>query len=156
MKKLFITLCGIAVISSLSNFASAEDKGCPTKFTPEMKAKMEQKRAEMDKRLNLSPEQKEKMKAIHEASKTKIKPLFEKMKVEREKMKQLKDSSASKEEINAQRAKLKLIREQLKAIRTADFEKMQAFLTPAQQAEFNKMHDERKSHMESRKNKSDK
>ena len=176
MKKLFITLCGIAVLSSITGFASAEDKGCPKStpeiktgteqnrpefvgrhhFTPEMKAKFEQKRAEFDKKLNLTPDQKAKMKAVHQASRAQIKPLFEQMKAERAKMKQLESSSASKDAIAAERTKIHQIREQLKTIRKADFEKIQAFLTPDQQALFNKMHEERKNRMNSHKHNFDK
>jgi len=161
MKKLFITLCGIAVLSGLSNFAYAEGKGCPTdKFSPEMKgkmhqnftpeqreqmkAKMQQKKAEFEARLKLTPDQKEKMKAIHESAKCKIQPLFESMKTERAKLKQLKESGASQQEIQAQKAKVLKIREQIKAVRKSNFEQIQAILTPEQQKEFNKMHEEHK------------
>ena len=145
MKKLFITLCGIAVISGLSNFAYAEGKGCPTdKFSPEMKAKMEQKKVEFETRLNLSPEQKEKMKAHHQSSRVKIQPLFENMKTERAKLKQLKESGASEQVIKSQKEKIKQIRDQMKVIRKSNFEHIQTILTPEQQKEFNKMHEEHK------------
>lgn len=149
MKKLLITLCGIAVISGLSNFAYAEENACPKQFTPEMKAKMEQKKAEFDQRLNLTPEQKQKMKAIHESARVKIQPLFEKMKVERAKLEQLKTSGAAKAVLMAQHEKVKQIRAQMKVIRQSNFEQIQAILTLDQQKEFNKMHEE---HMNERKN----
>lgn len=160
MKKLFITLCGIAVISSISGFATAQEKGCPKNFSPEMKAKMEQKRAEFDKRLNLTAEQKEKMKAIHEESRIKIKPLFERLKTEKTKLNQLKASNAPAADIKNQKEKLHSIKAQLKEIRKADFEKIQSILTPEQQKEFNKMHEENKKnrmeHMKNRKGKFEK
>ncbi|HBG49481.1 MAG TPA: hypothetical protein DDW90_08285 [Cyanobacteria bacterium UBA9971] len=169
MKKLFITLCGVAVLAGLSNFAYAEGKGCPTdKFSPEMKgkmhqnftpeqreqmkAKMQQKKAEFEARLKLTPTQKEKMKAIHESAKCKIQPLFENMKTERTKLKQLKESGASQQEIQAQKAKTLKIREQIKAVRKSNFEQIQAILTPEQQKEFNKMHEEHKKNMNEHKN----
>ena len=144
MKKLLITLCGIVMLSGLSNFAHAEDKCHPDKFSPEMKAKMEQRKAEFEKRLNLTQEQKDKMKAIHEASRDQIKPLFESLKSEREKLNQLKSSGASEQEIQAEQQKAGIIRDSIKTIRKSNFEQTQAILTPAQQKEFNKMHEERK------------
>lgn len=148
MKKLFITLCGIAVLSGLSNIAFAEGMGCPNKFSPEMKAKMEQRKAEFDKRLNLTPEQKEKMKAIHQESRAKIKPLFECMKNEREKLLQIQSSStATQQDIQAQREKITHIKSEIKAIRKMNFEKTQAILNPEQQKEFKKMREEHKNKM---------
>lgn len=160
MKKLFITLCGIAVLAGLSDFAYAEEKGCHKNFSSEMKsgkgqnftpeqkeqfkAKMEQKKAEFEARLNLTPAQKEKMKAIHQASRTKIQPLFECMKIERAKLQQLKSSGASEQAIQEQKQKVKQIRDQIKVIRKSNFEQIQAILTPDQQKEFNKMHEENK------------
>ena len=171
MKKLLITVCGIAILAGLSNFAYAEEKGCPTnKFVPEMKgkmqqnkfefgkrqdltpeqkeqmkAKMQQKKAEFEARLQLTSEQKEQMKAIHESAKCKIQPLFENMKTESTKLKQLKESGASQQEIQAQKAKTLKIREQIKDVRKSNFEQIQAILTPEQQKEFNKMHEEHKN-----------
>ena len=144
MKKLFITFCGIVVLSGLSHFAYAEEKGCPNSFSPEMKAKMQQKKAEFEARLNLTPDQKEKMKAIHKSAKDKIQPLFECMKTERAKLKQLKTSGASEQQLQAQKQKIKSIREQIKTIRKSNFTQIQAILTPEQQKEFNKMHEEHK------------
>ena len=43
-------------------------------FTPEQKAKMEQRKAEMEKRLGITEEQKAQLKAIHEQSKEQIAP----------------------------------------------------------------------------------
>ncbi len=153
MKKLFITLCGVVVLAGLSNFVYA--KGCPCnapKFTPEVKAKMEQKKAEFDKRLNLSSEQKDKMKAIHEASKAKIIPVFEKVKFEKAKLKQLKQSGASQQELQAQHAKVRTLREQIKTLRQEDFQQVQAILTADQQKEFNKMHEEHKKEFKKHRN----
>jgi Spy/CpxP family protein refolding chaperone len=152
MKKLFITLCGIALLSSISGHAFAENTNCPAKnpptenmnrphkFSPEMKAKMEQKRAEFEKKLNLAPDQKTKMKAIHQASREKMKPLFESMKAERAKLEQLKTGNSPAKDIQAQQDKIRQIKDQIKAERKSNFEQVQAILTPAQQKVFNEMH----------------
>ncbi len=52
-----------------------------------MKAKMEQRKAEFDKKLNLTEDQKAKMKAIHESSKSKMHGLFEKLRAKKAKWK---------------------------------------------------------------------
>jgi len=140
MKKLFITLCGIAVLSSISVHAFAEDMNGPHKFSPEMKAKMEQKRAEFDKKLNLTPVQKDKMKAMHQASREKMKPLFENIRAERTKLEQLKSSNSSVKDIQAQEDKIHKIKDQIRAERKSNFEQTQTILTPDQQKVFNEMH----------------
>jgi|GEM_PF-4531362 len=152
MKKLFVTLCGIAVLSSLSGHAFAENTGYggdfsagEHKLTPEMKAKMEQKKAEFQQRLNLTTEQKEKMEALHQSAREKMRPLFESMKIEIKKMKQLGAASASEQDKKAQMAKIQSIRNQTKTIRESNFNQIQTILTPEQQKEFNKMHEERKN-----------
>lgn len=146
MKKMLTILCSAAVLASVSNFAFAEGKEFRGKnLTPEQKAQMEQKRAEFDARLNLTPEQKEKMKDFHQESKAKIEPIFAQIKVEKAKMKQLKESGASENEINIQMKKIHKLREDMKAIRKANFEQIQTILTPEQQKEFNKMHEEHKN-----------
>lgn len=152
MKKLLLTLFGIAVLSSASGFAYAEEFPHPDKFSPEMKAQMEQRKAEFEKRLNLTQDQKDKMKAMHEASRAKIKPIFESLKTEREKLNQLKScTTASKQEIKTQEEKVCSIRKEIRAIRKANFEQIQAILTPEQQKEFNKMHEEHKKHRKNKK-----
>ena len=163
MKKLAVTLCGMIVLTGLSSQVFAEGANCPPKnwqnenmdhqrqFPPEMKAKMEQKRAEFEQRLNLTPEQKEKMKAIHEASKEKMRPLFESIRAEKQQMKALGGTNASAENIQAEQAKLMDIKSRIRAIRKSNFEQVQAILTPEQQKEFNKMHEEHKKMFEQRK-----
>jgi len=146
MKKIFAVLFSTAILLSLSGmvFAKGGEMNCPMQNSPEMKAKMEQKKAEFEQRLNLTEDQKTKIKAIREQSREKIKPLFESMKVERAKLHQLKESGASQKEIDAQKTKLKMIREKIKEEQKANFEKVQSILTPDQQKEFNKIHEEHK------------
>lgn len=147
MKKLMLTLCTIAVLTGITNSAFANETGCKRNITPEMKAKFEQRKAEFEKRLNLTPEQKTKMDAIHQESRAKIKPLFDAMKVEKQNLVQLQACATTpKETIAAEEAKVQQLRTQIKAIRKENFEKTQAILTPDQQKEFNKMHEERKKH----------
>ena len=149
MKKLFVILCGIALLSSISGHVFAEDMNCQHKFSPEMKAKMEQKRDEFEKKLNLTDDQKEKMKAIHQASREKIRPLFENLKAERTKLNQLKFCNSPEKDIQAQQDKINNIKKQIKAERKSNFEQIQAILTPDQQKEFNKMHEQHKKHRNS-------
>jgi Spy/CpxP family protein refolding chaperone len=154
MKKKFVTLCSIAMLTSLSSSAFAQKDFSPHhKMTPEMKAKMEQRKEEFEKRLNLTPEQKEKMRAMHEASKEKIRPLFEQMRLEKDKLNQLRTSNASAQDIKLQEEKVFKLKSELRNIRKADFEKTQSILNPEQQKEFNKMHEEHKKEWKQRKGK---
>lgn len=163
MKKLLITLCGTAVLLSVSNFASAEGqkfeckrsgnfegKGPGYRFSPEKRAEMQKKRAEFRKKLNLTEEQQEKMKSLHEASREKMKSLFVELRKEKAKLKQLRDDGASKEKMKLQMQKIHKIKAQKKELRKTNFEKMQTFLTPEQQKEFNKMHEEHKKKMKNK------
>lgn len=153
MRKLFIAFCTMAVLSVVSNFATAEEMGCTGKFTPEMKAKMEQRRAEFEQRLNLTPEQKEKMKAIHQESRAKIKPLFESLRREKEKMQQLESCQPpSQKNIQNENEKISQIKSKIKDIRKINFDKTMAILNPDQQKEFIKMREEHKREKREMKN----
>ena len=153
MKKLLIALCGTAILFSISTFALAEGGKMHGKMTEEQKQKMEQKKAEFETRLKLTEKQKEQMKALHEESKAKIEPIFERLKLEKAKIRQLKQQGASEEELKAQMDVIRKLKAEKRAIRKANFEKMQALLTPEQQKEFNKMHEEHMQKMKKMKNK---
>lgn len=150
MRKLLLTLCGVAVLSSVSSFTSAEGGYNHGKMTEEQRQKMKQRRTEFRKKLNLNPEQQEKMKALREASRVKMKSLHEQLRREKAKLKQLREGGASEEEIKLQRQKIHKAKARKKEIIKANFEKMQTFLTPDQQKEFNKMHEEHKKKMKNK------
>jgi len=163
MKKLFVTFCALATLASFSGLAfAATDEGAgnfppaqgnhdkfqgfgPHKFSPEQKAQMEKRRAEIQKRLKLTEEQKAQMKTLHESAKVQIKPLFDQLRSEHEKMMQLRKSNASTDAIQAQREKIKALRDQIKSIRMSQKSKIDAILTPTQKEEFKKMHEEFKA-----------
>jgi len=153
MKKIFAVLFSTAILLGISSmvFAKGEDMNCGRQASPEMKAQMEQRKAEFEQRLNLTEAQKTKIKAIHEQSREKMKPLFDSMKVERTKLRNLKESNASQKDIDVQKTKIKKIREKMKEEKKANFDKVQSILTPEQQKEFNKMHEEHKKEFQKNK-----
>ena len=85
MKKILMTAAiGTALIfgAMSANAQPMDENGKPMppeyrhhrEFTPEMKAKMEKRKAEIEKRLKLTDKQKEQLKAIHEKAKAEIAP----------------------------------------------------------------------------------
>ena len=85
MKK-FLTLSAVSAVllfGALSANATPPEKGNPMyhhhqkfqkEFTPEMKAKMEKRKAEIEKRLQITEEQKILLKQAHEKAKAEIAP----------------------------------------------------------------------------------
>ena len=101
------------------------------------KAEMDKKRAEIDKRLKLTKEQKKKLEANRQQGHDKVKPIFE------EKQKKLEEIKTLKEDI-------KKLNEQANAYREENMKFFESILTEKQLKEFNKIKEEQKNEMEKR------
>lgn len=100
--------------------------------------------------LNLTPEQAQKAKEMRERSKSKIMPIVESLKTERQKLRQLKESNASQEEIKAQKDKVIALRKQAQQIREQNMKEFETILTPDQKVKFAKFKEERKVMMKNK------
>ncbi len=125
---------------------------------PEVKAEMERRKAEMDKRLNITEEQKAQLKSIHEKSRAEIAPkikqlseaeyelsVLDKRKLNSEKygiatLEEVKLSGKSAEEL---RAEIKTLKEEIREIKKANFEASQDVFTEKQKKELEKMRQEK-------------
>ncbi len=96
----------------------------------------EEKRIELQNRLNLTETQKEQAKTLREAAILEIKPLMEKIRAEYKIMKELQQAKASKEELQAQRDKMQTLRTEARSIREKHFAKFENILNSDQQKEF--------------------
>ncbi len=123
---------------------SAEDRA---KF----KAEHEKRKAEMDKRLNLTDEQKQKLDKNREADKKKMEPIINSIRAKKAQIRTISESGISDAEkskkIDALRADIKKDREKLHEIREANMQKFESILTPAQKTELQKMKQEREVKM---------
>lgn len=104
------------------------------------------KKAEFEKRLNLTDEQKAKAKAIREKGHQEMKPLMDKIKAKREEIKAIKLSKiaveAQNEKINALRGELKELRKQANELRMKNMKEFESILTKKQLKELKKMKEE--------------
>ena len=129
-------------------------------FTPEMKAKMEQRKAEIEKRLKITDEQKEQLKAVHEKAKAEIAPKitqladaeFEFEVLQKRQFNQEKYGIATLEEIQLSgksidelKNEIRQLRKEIREIKKANFEASQAIFTEKQKKELEKM---KKEHQE--------
>ncbi len=129
---------------------------CKCKKTPPTKEQMEKKREEFAARLQLSEEQKAQAKVIHEKGMQEMKPVMEKIKAEKCKIKAVKADTKLSDEKKA--AKIKPIKEEMKkcmqeakAIRQKNAKEFEAILTDAQKQELAKMKEEGRQKFEARK-----
>ena len=131
-------------------------------ITPEQKAAMDKRKAEMEQRLNITPEQKAQLKAIHEKSKAQIAPkikqlteaehelqVLEKKQINKkvygiDTLENVKLSGKSAEQL---RTEIKTLRGDIREIRKANFEASQAVFTDAQKQELEKMRKEHEKTM---------
>ena len=126
-------------------------------WTPEQKAQMEKRKAEMDKKLGVTEEQKAKLKAIHEKAKAQIQPKIKRLaEVDYElnviarkqfnsakfgvtTLENVKLSGKSQEQLKAEQ---KTLRNEIRDIRKACFEESQAVFTDEQKAILKQMSEE--------------
>ena len=125
----------------------------PRKFSPEQKAQMEAKKAEFEKRLNLTEEQKQTIEANKIKDREKMAPI---MKEIREKQKSFKaiDENANltaeqkQKEKQQVKAEIKALKAQADKYRQDNMKSFENVLTPQQKAEFEKIKKEQKQEME--------
>jgi len=174
MKKILMTT---AIAGALLFSAVGAEAHCPHKhkpcakpgfehmkkeWTPEQKAKMEQRRAEIDKRLNVTAEQKEQLKAIHEQSKAEIAPKIKQLteleyelgvlmkrdyNAKKYGIATLEEVQLSGKTVDELKNEIKTLKTEIREIKKANFEKTQAVFTDEQKQEFKKMREERMEKM---------
>ncbi len=127
-------------------------------FTPEMKAEMEKRRAEMDKRLGITEEQKAQLKSIHEKSKAEIAPKIKQLTeaeyelgvLEKRQFNQAKYGISTLENVQLSgksadelKNEIRALKHDIHEIKKANFEASQAIFTDKQKKELEKMRQEK-------------
>lgn len=152
MKRTLLALSIIAALGLNSLGAKAEPsknfdsdfKNCKTEFCKKVKAESDR----ISKELNLTETQKTQAKHLRESARSTIQPLFQQMRTERQKLRELRQSNASADTISIQKEKLKALHLQLQTLRKDHMQKFEAILTPDQKAKFEKVIAEKKAKME--------
>lgn len=113
-------------------------------MNPEMKAKMEQKKAEFDKKLGLTDEQKTKAEQIRKDGFEKMKPVMDQIKVKRDEIKTIRENgSLTQAEANAKvqalHKEIGELKAQAKEIRKQNMQDFEAILTDKQKKTLEKM-----------------
>lgn len=166
MKKILITT---AIAGALLFSGVSAEAHCPHKHKPcfdvkneqikkEWLKKQEQQRAEIDKRLKITAEQKEQLKAIHEQSKAEIAPKIKQLTELEHELKVIKQREYNAEKygiatleevqlsgksVDELKKEIKTLRNEIREIKKANFEKTQAVFTEEQKQEVKKMREER-------------
>ena len=125
------------------------------KAQPPSKAEMEAKKAEFEKRLNLTEEQKAQIEKNKQDDREKMKPIFDKMKENKAKIREIhKDTSLSPEDkvLKSAEFEKELIDLKVKAneLRKENMKNFERVLTDEQKTEFSKIKEEQKMEMEKR------
>ena len=116
-------------------------------MNPEMKAKMDEKRAEFDKKLGLTDEQKAKSEQIRKDGFEKMKPIMDQIKVKRDEIKTIRENgSLTQAEANAKvqalHKEIMELKGQAKEIRKQNMQDFEAILTDKQKKTLEKMKQE--------------
>ena len=132
---------------------------CENKYI--RKAEMEAKRAEFEKRLELTDEQKKQIQDNKIKDREKIKPILEQMRVKHEEYKQIdEDATISAEDKDKKkqqlRAELKELKVKADNCRKENMKNFESLLTEKQKKEFEKIKKEQKKEFEKRKKSFDK
>lgn len=139
-----------------------EFKGPPPEFNKHKfhhgpsKAEMDAKKAEIDKRLNLSDKQKKQIEENRIKDIEKVKPIFDEMKAKKHEMRMLNfDTNLNAEQKEAKKVELQSQIDDLKAkadvYRQENMKNFESILTSKQKKEFSKIREEQKQEMEKRK-----
>jgi Spy/CpxP family protein refolding chaperone len=148
MKKFIVTVSVASLIAGSLCTAFAENN---KNFGPDHKqGNFQQCKMELKNELNLTEEQAAKAKAMREQSREKMKPYFEQIKTERDKLKQMREQNASQEELTKQREKVAALMKQAKEIHKQNLANFESILTPEQKVKFEA---HKKQRMEQMKNK---
>ena len=133
-------------------------KGHPDMMRPPFHSKeeMQAKKAEIDKRLNLTDKQKQQIEKNKQKDREKIKPVMEKMKAKHEELHKIyTDESLTKEQkdkkAEAVKKDLNKLRTQADNCRKQNMKNFESVLTKDQKIEFEKIKQEQKAEMEKRK-----
>ena len=119
------------------------------------KAEMEAKKAEFEKRLNLTEEQKKQIEENRKKDHEKIKPIFEQMKNKKIELRRIRrDNSISHKDkdkkIKKLKSEIKVLNEKADEYRQENMKKFESILTEEQKQEFAKIKEEQKKEMERR------
>lgn len=121
-------------------------KPMPPKHDGQRPPKME--RPNIEERLNLTEEQKQKAHEIRMNGHEKMKPVFAKMQAKKQEIKKVTESDLSQEQkdsaLTILKEELQTIKAEAKTIRTENRKEFEAILTPEQKAEFEKIKQEGK------------
>jgi len=128
----------------------------PPRFEHPSKAEMDAKKAEFEKRLNLTETQKKKIETQKAKDREKIKPIMDKMRANHEEMRKIKfDPTLSQKDKEKKITKLQKERNSLKQkadkCRKDNMKSFESILTSSQKAEFAKIKSEQKKEMAQRK-----
>lgn len=148
MKKFIVALSVLSIVAGSFCTAFAETpKNCNCE---QKQHKFQEQRMNIKNELNLTEEQAAKAKILREQSREKMKPYFDQIKTEREKLKQMRESNASQEDLAKQREKVADLMKKAKEIHKQNLESFESILTPEQKTKFEA---NRKKRMEEMKNK---
>ena len=119
------------------------------------KAEMEAKKAEFEKRLNLTEKQKKQIEANRKKDHEKVKPIFDQMRDKKHELRRLeRDSSISQKDkakkIDKLNSEIKLLNEKADKYRQENMKNFESILTDEQKKEFMKIKEEQKKEMERR------
>lgn len=158
MKKTLILAAAFVFATSLMSFADTDktvtttqkagktiDRPAPPNFNKPPKGPDFQKRkAEFEKRLNLTDEQKAKAEQIHKQGFEKMKPIMEKIKQKHQELKalQAEQNEANKEKIEQLRKELGALKKEAHEIRQQNMKDFDALLTKKQKKELDKIKEE--------------
>ena len=154
MKK-FLLLAGILALTVSSQVYAGENATTTTKAPCQKCAKpcdnmkippAPPNKAEFEKRLKLTDEQKVQAKAIHEKGFEKIKPIFDQMKLKHEELESVKKSNLSEEakteKITALKKEIRDLRHQARAVKMENMKEFESILTDKQKKELQKIKEE--------------
>ena len=117
--------------------------GVPTEQeVAQNKKEMEKRKAEFDKRLNLTEAQKAKAKKLREDGQKQMKPIMDAMNAKRQELKAAKDANSSNEEIRKIYSDMKDLDRKAHQLRMSNMKNFEAILNQEQLAELNKMKEE--------------
>ena len=120
--------------------------------TRKMNPEMAKKKAEFDKRLNLTDEQKAKAKEIRENGRKQMEPIMEQIKAKHQEIKTIRMSRMAvemqQEKINEIRSELRELNKQAHDLRMQNMKEFESILTAKQQKELKKMKEEGRKNFE--------
>ncbi len=172
MKKTFMLTTLVVLATTLSCYAadtvdtkvqpqkenSAQTMPAPPEFRghkrpPVPPEVMQKKKAEFEKRLKLTDEQKQEAKELRVKGHEEMKPLMEQIKTKHDKIKTIKQQSlteSEKEQIQALKNEIRELDKQVRDLRMKNMKEFESILTEKQQKELKKMKEEGRKNFEKR------